>query len=111
MAATTRIADLGRDGGQFAMPATVLAETLVSTARYRPSSLGGVRTLLTQMFGPARVIDEEVAVQAAALRAKHRSLRLPDALVIAVGIVDDASMILTADKRWAAVDQRVEVLG
>jgi len=31
-------------------------------------------------------------------------------LVIATGIVDKADKILTADKRWEAVDKRVEVL-
>jgi hypothetical protein len=48
---------------------------------------------------------------AAELRAQHRSLRLPDALVIATGIVDDASVILTGDARWDGIDKRVELLG
>jgi len=35
--------------------------------------------------------------------------RLPDALVIATGIVDDAT-VLTCDKRLADVDSRVQVV-
>jgi predicted nucleic acid-binding protein len=50
----------------------------------------------------------DVAKVAAALRAGHRSLRLPDALVIAVGRVTDASAILTADATWRVIDRRVE---
>jgi len=55
-------------------------------------------------------IDRDVAKIAAALRARHKSLRLPDALVLAVGRVTDASAILTADSRWRGVDRRVQVV-
>ena len=55
------------------------------------------------------MVDADVAKAAARLRARHRSLRLPDALVIATGIVDDAA-VLTCDRRLAAVDDRVQVL-
>jgi len=30
--------------------------------------------------------------------------------VIATGIVDDAETILTGDKRWARIDQRIRIL-
>lgn len=109
--AAQAIADHRHGGDTFILSATVLAETLVSTARQRPASVDPVRDGLNVMFGPVRVIDEEVAVRAAQLRARFRSLRLPDALVIAVGLVDDADVILTGDKRWATVDRRVQVLG
>ncbi|MGH3656316.1 MAG: type II toxin-antitoxin system VapC family toxin, partial [Micromonosporaceae bacterium] len=99
------------DGDEFILPATVLAEALVSTARQRPGRVDAVRDHLDVMFGPVRPVGEDVAVRAARLRAKHRSLRLPDALVIAVGLVDDADVILTSDKRWVTVDRRIHVLG
>ena len=44
------------------------------------------------------------------MRAATRSLRLPDALVLG-SAVDDGERVLTADKRWVAVDGRVEVVG
>jgi len=55
-------------------------------------------------------IDRTVAKVAAALRAAHKSIRLPDALVIAVGRSVGASAILTADTRWRGADRRVRVL-
>jgi predicted nucleic acid-binding protein len=97
-------------GAQFGLPASVLSEVLVSEARRGHPEVEQRRVHLVSMFGPIRPIDEEVAVAAAHLRAEHRSLRLPDALVIATGIVDDADIILTADKRWSSVDERVQVL-
>lgn len=97
-------------GRSFLVPAIVLAETMVGTARHGRRAVERVRTLLETMFGPTRVIDDTIAIEAAHLRAKHRSLRLPDALVIATGIVDKADTILTADKRWQSIDKRVEVL-
>jgi predicted nucleic acid-binding protein len=97
-------------GAEFGMPASVMSEVLVAQARLGSEPVEQRRAELVELFGEVRVIDEEVAVQAARLRAEHRALRLPDALVIAVGQVDDADAILTADRRWAAVDSRVEVL-
>lgn len=50
-----------------------------------------------------------MATAAARLRARHRDLRLPDAFVIATGIVDRATT-LTYDRRLASVDSSVQVL-
>lgn len=97
-------------GATFGLPATVLSEVLVGEARRGHPAVEKRRMHLVAMFGPVRPIDEQVAIEAARLRSKHRSLRLPDALVIATGIVDKADRILTADKRWEAIDKRVEVL-
>ncbi|WP_322761122.1 hypothetical protein [Frankia sp. Cr2] len=54
-------------------------------------------------------MDEAVAVAAALRRARHQSLRLPDALVFAADVVG-AETILTGDKRWQSLDDRVEVV-
>jgi len=82
----------------------------VSTARHQPTQLASVKDHIAASFGRTRVIDDDVAMAAAQLRAQHRSLRLPDALVIATGIVDDASVILTGDARWDGIDERVQLL-
>ncbi|MGH3495692.1 MAG: type II toxin-antitoxin system VapC family toxin [Sciscionella sp.] len=108
--ATSVVRELHADGFTFLLPSTVLAEVLVGESRRGESSVTKRRAMLRQVFGPTRVIDDNVAAHAAQLRATHRSLRLPDALVIATGIVEDAASILTADKRWAAVDDRVRVI-
>ncbi len=109
-AATLRAVPGYRQHG-FSVPASVLAEVLVPTARDRPDEVLALRDRIGALFGPIRAIDDDVAMAAAKLRALHRSLRLPDALVIATGIVDDADVILTADVRWRGIDTRVELLG
>ncbi|WP_300018258.1 PIN domain-containing protein [Pseudonocardia sp.] len=94
----------------FVLPASVLAESLVWTARDRPDRLADMVSRLTSLFGPGRVVDRDVAVAAARLRAGHRSLRLPDALMLAVGVIENAT-VLTCDTRLRAVDPRVQVVG
>jgi PIN domain nuclease of toxin-antitoxin system len=55
-------------------------------------------------------IDRDAAKAAAKIRAEHRSIRLPDALVLAVGKVTNATAVVTADEKWARVDPRVQVI-
>ncbi len=45
-------------------------------------------------------LDEEIATQAAMLRARHRSLKLPDALVIATAEHCNADRLITTDREW-----------
>jgi PIN domain nuclease of toxin-antitoxin system len=56
-------------------------------------------------------IDDEIAVEAARLRGRHRALRLPDALVIASAHVLEADSILTGDQSWRSISDRVDVIG
>ena len=81
------------------IPASVLAETLVA-----PSRRGVVAEVLQAIhdLGLAVVpLDEEIAVLAAGVRARRRTVRLPDALVVATGTAIDADVILTTDRRLA----------
>ncbi len=55
-------------------------------------------------------IDRRGARAAATYRARYATLRLPDALIIAVGSVVDADAVLTADRRWTKADRRVLVI-
>lgn len=95
---------------EFVLPATVLAESLVSAHRGGPEVVESLRRDLVAFFGPVRPADESVAVVAAELRSRFPSLRLPDAFVVATGVVDQA-VVLTCDKRLAAIDPRVQVVG
>ena len=45
-------------------------------------------------------LDADIARVAAALRARHRSLELPDALVIATAIHLDADHLIATDRTW-----------
>lgn len=100
-----------RDAGDlFLLPASVLAEVLLGAARRGEAELASRHSQMIAAFGQPRAIDEDVAVAAARRRAKHRSLRLPDALVLATADVADAGEVLTGDQRWNGLDPRIEVI-
>jgi predicted nucleic acid-binding protein len=109
-AALRVITDAVTAGDTVVIPASVLAEVLVGAARQGDEVRDAAERRLLDAVDRLQPVDREVAVRAADVRARHRAVRLPDALVIATGLVLDAR-VLTADKRWAAVDQRVEVVG
>jgi predicted nucleic acid-binding protein len=96
-------------GDHFVLPTSVLAESLVGTYRAGADAGDDLCSELLAAFGPERAPDAQVARVCAQLLARRPSLRLPDALVIATGIVDDAE-VLTCDQRLASIDDRVRVL-
>ena len=106
--AYTAIADARLGGAEFIVPVSVLSEVMVGA--YRNGTATERHHDIVGLFGPARPLDKTAALVAAELRSRHGSLRLPDALVIATGIVTDAA-VLTCDRRLARVDDRVEVIG
>ncbi len=92
------------------IPAHTLAEALVHPARAGKER--AARRLIAGLEIAVDPIDEEVAVAAARLRARHGpALRLPDALVIAYADVSKAKSVLTADARWIGLSRRVELVG
>jgi predicted nucleic acid-binding protein len=108
--ASTALLTMRTRGDTSVLPATVLLESLVGSYRRNADDAAELRRGIIALFGPVRDIDEAVADQGARLRATHRWLRTPDALVIATGIVDDAT-VFTCDRRLAEVDPRVQVIG
>jgi predicted nucleic acid-binding protein len=87
-------------GDELLVAATVYAETIV-----RPLQQGTDATVdeFLDAAGVAIVpIDRLVARRAAALRARHRSLRLPDAISLATAIMSEATL-LTLDKRLGRI--------
>ncbi|HEY4007158.1 MAG TPA: PIN domain-containing protein [Pseudonocardia sp.] len=96
-------------GDRFVLPATVLSESLVNSYRRSPHNAAELRRRIVGLFGPVRVVDEAVAVEAARLRAAYRWLRMPDALVVATGIVENAT-VLTCDQRLADLATPVRLL-
>jgi predicted nucleic acid-binding protein len=85
-------------GHRVVLAASVYAEILV-----RPLKLGRASEV-DAFLVDARVrmvaVDRAVARRAAELRAEHASLRLPDALALAVALVSGAAL-LTFDERLA----------
>ena len=101
------ILDARQNGADFLLPISVLSEVLVGA--YRMGTAEERHRGIVRVFGDAHPLEEEAALKAAELRARHRSLRLPDALVVATGVVEQAT-VLTCDKRLAGVDDCVQVI-
>lgn len=94
------IADALRDGDDLAMAASALAETLVGPARAGSGAVVRVHDLVAAVPITIVTLDLDIATRAAELRARHRRLRLPDALVIASAIHEGADRLVTTDRRW-----------
>lgn len=85
---------------RLAMAASAFAECLVGPARSGDDAVEVVQELRQRL--PLEIVDLNVAIATAAayLRARHRTLRLPDALVVATATVAGADRLLTTDRRW-----------
>lgn len=94
--ATTQLLEHATD--DLRLPASAYAEVLVGPAR--AGRLAEARDRIASLALGLVAVDAELAERAAELRAAHRSLRLPDALVLACGELLEADVILTADRRW-----------
>jgi len=77
-----------------------LAETLVGPSRRGTDAVATVRRLLARVPIDIEPLDRDIATTAAALRARHRALKLPDALVIATAGTLDADLLITTDRGW-----------
>lgn len=85
---------------RLVIPASVYAEILVGPSRKGIGAIAAVRDLVDRVPIDVEPIDEEIAVAAAAIRARHRSVKLPDALVIATAGHLDADHLVTTDGEW-----------
>ena len=94
-------------GDELRLPASAYAECLVGPAQRKALDLA--RRNIARLGIEVVPIDDRIAVKSAEIRARARSLRLPDALVLACGEVLDADVVLTADRRWTRF-ARVNVL-
>ena len=90
-------------GDDMLVGASVYAEVMV-----RPVETGSdakVDEFLDAIGATVLAVDRVVARRAAELRARHRSLRLPDALSLASALASDADL-LTLDQRLGRVAER-----
>jgi predicted nucleic acid-binding protein len=85
---------------RLSIAASALAECLVGPARRSTKAVELVRTVIDRLPVSVVDLDEEIATQAAMLRARHRSLKLPDALVIATAERSSADRLITTDRKW-----------
>jgi len=87
-------------GDRLVLPASAYAETLVGPSRRGAAAVATVRQLLDRVPIDVEPLEPDVAVTAAAIRARHPTLKLPDALVIATAGELDADLLITTDRRW-----------
>ena len=105
------VATLTAMGGEsLVLPASAYAEILVGPARRGVEAVATVDEVLTALAVHVEPVTRDVARRAAVLRAAHRPLRLPDALVLATGDVLSATTVLTADRRWSRISRRALVI-
>jgi predicted nucleic acid-binding protein len=88
------------DAERLAIAASALAECLVGPARRSTKAVELARTIMDRLPVSVVHLDAEIATRAASLRARHRSLKLPDALVLATAVHSDADHLITTDRRW-----------
>jgi predicted nucleic acid-binding protein len=97
----------------IAIAASALSECLVGVARRGADAVTSTLERFERVPIDIVPLEAAAAVRAAQLRARHRSLRLPDALVIASADVAGADRLLTTDRGWPSrsrlgIDPRIE---
>lgn len=88
------------DAERLSISASALAECLVGPARRNTKAVELVRTVIDRLPVSVVNLDAEIPTRAAMLRARHRSLKLPDALVLATAEHSGADHLITTDRRW-----------
>ena len=97
-------------GDELAVPASAYAECLVGPARRGREAMRAVDRFLLDLPAEIEPVTRQVAARAAQLRARHRRLRLPDALVLATALHLRADRVLTTDRGWPTSELTIEVL-
>jgi predicted nucleic acid-binding protein len=90
-------------GDDLLIAATVYAEMIVRPLQH--GTEGTVDKFLAAVGADVADVDRAVARRAAQLRARHRALRLPDALSLATALARDAEL-LTLDRTLQRVADR-----
>jgi predicted nucleic acid-binding protein len=99
----------GASDDELVLAATTRAEVLVGPARVGGKTLAAARDFVD---GCETIpVGSAVADDAAALKARHRGLSLPDAFALVVAEAIDADAVWTFDLRWRDVQRRVSIPG
>ena len=95
---------------ELVIPASVYAEILVGPFRRGSEAVAEVEAFLGDLDVRVEAITGAIARAAARHRSGSRSLRLPDALVIATADEIDAEKVLTGDASLAGISRRVTLV-
>jgi predicted nucleic acid-binding protein len=97
----------GAHDDELVVAATTRAEVLVGPARSRGEAFAAARDFLD---GCETIpVGAAIADEAAALKARHRALSLPDAITLVVAELIDADLVWTFDQRWHGLHSRVAI--
>jgi predicted nucleic acid-binding protein len=99
-AASAALAQSQHAGDHLAMAASAFAECLVGPARRGTAAVEIVEDLFERLPIEIVNLDRDIARAAATLRARHKALRLPDAVVIATAAQRAADQLVTTDRNW-----------
>ncbi|MBI2703692.1 MAG: type II toxin-antitoxin system VapC family toxin [Actinobacteria bacterium] len=94
------LSDADTRNDRLVVPASAFAEILVGPSREGTAAVRAVRDLADRVPIDIEPLGAEIAIAAAAIRARYRSLKLPDALVIATADHLDADHLVTTDRKW-----------
>jgi predicted nucleic acid-binding protein len=99
-AARAALARSQHAGDRLAMAASAFAKCLVGPAKRGGDAVEIVEDLFERLPIGIVDLDRDIARAAATLRARHKALRLPDAVVIATAARRAADQLVTTDLNW-----------
>jgi predicted nucleic acid-binding protein len=97
----------GASDDELVLAATTRAEILVG-----PACAGGKTLAAARDFADGCEtipVSAAIADDAAALKARHHGLSLPDAIALVVAEMIEADVVWTFDRRWRGVHRRVAI--
>jgi predicted nucleic acid-binding protein len=100
----------GHQHEELLTPASVYAEILVAPHRRGAEAVAEVEAFLADFAVRLEALTPAMARAAAKLRSEFRSLRLPDALVLATADELEADIVLTGDESWVRISDRVRLI-
>ena len=95
---------------ELLVPLSVYAEILVAPYRRGSEAVAEVEAFLADFAVRIETMTPSIARAAAKLRSESRSLRLPDALVLATADELEADNLLTGDESWVSISGRVTLI-
>jgi predicted nucleic acid-binding protein len=95
---------------ELVVPASVYAEILVGPYRMGAQAVAEVEAFLEDFAVRIEAITPAIARAAASIRGGSKSVRLPDALVLATADEVRADRVLTGDDSWAKISRRVTLV-
>lgn len=95
---------------ELLIPTSAYAEILVAPHRRGAEAVAEIEAFLSDFAIRLESLTPAIARAAAKLRSESRSLRLPDALVLATAEELGAEVVLTGDESWARISGRIRLV-